>query len=588
MPYRKAPAENHFEALHALLGILLLGILLLGPLSSAAYADNPLVALNDGVVKIHSHMYEQADETGAGIVVRLDSNIVYILTAFHVVEDAEKIEVEFHSDPVRRYEAQVHRFDEALDIAVIYIDDERVPRDLPPLQVGLTAALQEAAEVTAMGHQPGDLDWQLSTETITNENDPYDPRKLLFTKIAIDRGNSGGPLFMDDRLIGIVISKAPTLAVAVKIDYAITYLEQWRVPPSQLIRTTFEADPIVGDSNEDPSSGASDGHLVEKDPQAEESGEELDSRGGVLLFQTTPATAQIFLDDKRVGVTRAGSLTLENITPGPRKVRVSQRGYNPWQDTVEVKENREVMISVHLQREASGSSASQAGIESDCFDRVQGKIAWNNQGNTAWSPNNVERLCKGTSNASQPPSCFNRAMHGDINPGSGGRWTWSTAIDLCEGTSNARTTLSCFENRIRRGDTQQAAIKACTQPTALAPNPVVSVPIATVLFPQTGVEADCFKRTQGKIAWDYKGSKTWAENNIKRLCKGTTRASEPPRCFDRAMHGGIEMGSGTRWTWSTALDLCEGSNDASRTLACFEGRIRRGNNQTAAIKACSR
>ncbi len=440
--------------------------ILISSLGLTAAADDSLEALKEGVVKIHSHMSEQADETGAGIVVRLDGSIAYILTAYHVVGEAESIEVEFHSDPVRRYEANVHRFDEALDIAVIYVDDERVPSELPTFSIGFAANLKEAAAVTAMGHQPGDLDWQLSPETITNENDPYDPRKFLFTKVGIDRGNSGGPIFMDGTLVGIVISKAPTLAVAVKIDYAMTYLDQWRVPPSQLNRPVFDAEPV---DPEDP------------EPNSDEIAE---AAGGVLMFQTKPATTQIFVDNKNMGSTQEGALTLERIDPGKHEVRVSKSGYNSWRDTVEVKENREIMISVELQRKVANSTVftspaigevilqpirgavlrTQASIEAECAKLVQGKMAWDYEGNKRWSDANIKRLCKGTSNASQPPRCFDRAMHGGRhNMGKAAGWTWSTALDLCEGTSDAARTLACFEGRIGRGSDQQAAIKACSK-----------------------------------------------------------------------------------------------------------------------------
>ena len=47
---------------------------------------------------------------------------------------------------------------------------------------------------------------------------------------------------------------------------------------------------------------------------------------------------------------------------------------------------------------------------------------------------------------------------------------------------------------------------------------------------------------QGQIAWNYAGAKSWSDVNIQNLCRGTSEASQPPRCFQRAMHGGINSG----------------------------------------------
>lgn len=61
--------------------------------------------------------------------------------------------------------------------------------------------------------------------------------------------------------------------------------------------------------------------------------------------------------------------------------------------------------------------------EQNCFDQVQGKIAWDQKGSKEWDSTNVARLCKGTTNASQRISCF----EGKIKTGKG----WDEAIRAC-------------------------------------------------------------------------------------------------------------------------------------------------------------
>lgn len=100
--------------------------------------------------------------------------------------------------------------------------------------------------------------------------------------------------------------------------------------------------------------------------------------------------------------------------------------------------------------------------------------------------------------------------------------------------------------------------------------------------------SSCAAQLQGKVAWDYKGSKQWAQKNINRLCRRAENSSEPASCFKKVMHGSINWGGGTRWQWKNAIDLCEGSTNANRTLSCFQREIQSGKTWQAAIQTCGR
>lgn len=50
--------------------------------------------LKHGVVRVLSHQAGRA-KCGAGVIVKIDADVVHIATAMHVVQGAEKIEVEF-------------------------------------------------------------------------------------------------------------------------------------------------------------------------------------------------------------------------------------------------------------------------------------------------------------------------------------------------------------------------------------------------------------------------------------------------------------------------------------------------------------
>lgn len=99
--------------------------------------------------------------------------------------------------------------------------------------------------------------------------------------------------------------------------------------------------------------------------------------------------------------------------------------------------------------------------EQVCRESVQGKIAWNYEGNKRWAPANLERLCKGTTQGEEPGLCFRRVVHGNVSWGGSTRWQWENAIHLCAGTSDATRTVRCFEARIRRGSDWRRAISEC-------------------------------------------------------------------------------------------------------------------------------
>lgn len=98
--------------------------------------------------------------------------------------------------------------------------------------------------------------------------------------------------------------------------------------------------------------------------------------------------------------------------------------------------------------------------------------------------------------------------------------------------------------------------------------------------------SECHNAIQGKVAWDYKGSKAWNSTNIERLCKGNERSAEPASCFNQVMHGGINWGGSTQWGWKNALNLCAGSAKADATINCFQQAKGKGHSWQAAINIC--
>jgi serine protease Do len=125
---------------------------------------------------------------GSGFIISADG---YVVTNHHVVAAAERITVKLNDK--REFEAKLIGSDKQSDVALLKIDAQ----DLPVLQVGNSDALKVGQWVFAIG-APFGLD-RTATQGIVSAlgrslpNDSYVP--FIQTDVAVNPGNSGGPLF---------------------------------------------------------------------------------------------------------------------------------------------------------------------------------------------------------------------------------------------------------------------------------------------------------------------------------------------------------------------------------------------------------
>ena len=126
---------------------------------------------------------------GSGFVVDASGIIV---TNNHVVEGAESIEVHFHDDTVLK--AELVGRDPKTDLAVIRVKPDK---PLPIVSFGDSDSLRIGDWVMAIGN-PFGLGGSVSLGIVSARNrdinaGPYDD--FIQTDAAINKGNSGGPLF---------------------------------------------------------------------------------------------------------------------------------------------------------------------------------------------------------------------------------------------------------------------------------------------------------------------------------------------------------------------------------------------------------
>ncbi|HEX2715839.1 MAG TPA: trypsin-like peptidase domain-containing protein [Candidatus Acidoferrales bacterium] len=119
----------------------------------------------------------------------------YILTNFHVVQDAQSIEVTLGDQS--RYPAKLVGADQRNDVALIKIDPRE--RKLTTLPLGDSAALQVGQRVLAIGN-PFGFQSTLTTGVVSALGRTVQTGQSTFideavqTDAAINQGNSGGPL----------------------------------------------------------------------------------------------------------------------------------------------------------------------------------------------------------------------------------------------------------------------------------------------------------------------------------------------------------------------------------------------------------
>ena len=153
--------------------------------------------------------------TGSGFVLTADG---YILTNYHVIEDANAVTVTTFDNT--SYKAEIVGYDESNDIAVLKID----AKDLQPVVLGDSSALTVGETVAAIGNPLGELTFSLTHGVVSALDREITlssgtTMTLIQTDAAINSGNSGGPLFnLYGEVVGITNAKFSSSSSGASID----------------------------------------------------------------------------------------------------------------------------------------------------------------------------------------------------------------------------------------------------------------------------------------------------------------------------------------------------------------------------------
>jgi serine protease Do len=164
---------------------------------------------------------------GSGFVVSADG---YILTNAHVVADANEVTVRMTDR--REYRADVVGIDPRTDVAVLKIE----AKDLPVVRVGDASRLKPGEWVIAIGSPFGfenSVTAGIVSATARSLGNPDTYTPFIQTDVAVNPGNSGGPLFnLQGEVVGInsqIYSRTggyQGVSFAIPIDVAINVKDQ--------------------------------------------------------------------------------------------------------------------------------------------------------------------------------------------------------------------------------------------------------------------------------------------------------------------------------------------------------------------------
>jgi serine protease Do len=334
---------------------------------------------------------------GSGFIVSPDG---VILTNAHVVADADEVTVKMQDR--REYRAKVLGSDPKTDVAVLKID----AKNLPVVPLGNTRNLQVGEWVMAIG-SPYGLESTVTAGVVSAKGRSIDQGGVQFiqTDVAVNPGNSGGPLFNTrGEVVGInsqIFSQSggyQGLSFSIPIDVAVRVKDQivahGKVQHAKLGVTVQEVDQGLVDSfkldtvegalvvNVERGSAAEKAGLKTGDIIRKVNGQPIISSGDVSAVVSTArpgekASLEVWRDGKVVQLNatlgnaadkadRSGQLASAGVDTGA-KLGLALRPLDPA-------ERRESGIAAGLVIEdASGASAIAGVRPGDVLLSVNGK-----------------------------------------------------------------------------------------------------------------------------------------------------------------------------------------------------------------------
>ena len=147
--------------------------------------------------------YVSGLSSGTGFFISADG---YVVTNYHVIEGGTKVTVTTHSG--EEYDAKIVGYEDNNDLAVLKVEGENLPYTI----IGSSADLLVGDQVVAIGNVLSTFASSLTVGYVSGVDRVVDTdgvaMNMIQTDVAINSGNSGGPLFnMKGEVVGITTAK---------------------------------------------------------------------------------------------------------------------------------------------------------------------------------------------------------------------------------------------------------------------------------------------------------------------------------------------------------------------------------------------
>ena len=141
--------------------------------------------------------------SGTGFFITADG---YLVTNYHVIEGGTEITITTHND--EEYSAEIVGYEENNDLALLKVEGENFPH----AAIGSSASIQVGDQVVAIGNVLSTFASSLTVGYVSGVDRVVDTdgvaMNMIQTDVAINSGNSGGPLFnMQGEVVGITTAK---------------------------------------------------------------------------------------------------------------------------------------------------------------------------------------------------------------------------------------------------------------------------------------------------------------------------------------------------------------------------------------------
>ena len=161
--------------------------------------------------------------TGTGFFIKikqLNKNNIFIITAAHVVENYDKIQISIPKFGEKKFDVELFLACSDYDIAYLKIDIEKYGLldivNKITYSLGDSDKLEIGDPVNTLGFPQDALNLLYTSGHISGIRDKY-----IQTDTALNPGNSGGPLFHNDKIVGVnsaIISESNNASLVIPIN----------------------------------------------------------------------------------------------------------------------------------------------------------------------------------------------------------------------------------------------------------------------------------------------------------------------------------------------------------------------------------